>query len=643
MSRRKMHPAPTRVAPSVEFTAWWGALLVFATVLAYSNSLNLPFIFDDVPAVVRNETIRALGSSWTPPEGGVTTANRPVVNFTLALNYATSGEAPWSYHATNLLIHALAGLALFGVVRRTLQRPAIAPALAARGSSIAAMTALLWLLHPLQTESVTSVAQRTESLCGLFFLATFYCFVRGMGAARPFGWWGAGFFACLAGMGSKELMVTAPPLLLLFDRTFAAGSFASALQRRGWVHAAFFATTLLTLWLVLRGGGARGTAAGFGLGVEWWQYALKQADAVVTYLRLTFVPWPLVADYGTAVAGSAAEVWWQLPLVLALGGVTCWALVRRPVAGFFGAWFFVILAPSSSLVPLVEQTVAEHRMYLPLAAPILGAVILVAQRATDRLILIVAPVAMLAAALTFARNRDYRSELGLWRDTAEKVPDNPRAHYNVGSILLESGRAEEALPALQRAARLAPADAGMQINLGNALRQLGRTGEALAAFRRAVELKPRAAIAHFNLGRGFVDAEAWDAARAAFEKAVELDPQFAEARLNLGALHLARGRAEEAAADSAAALAVDPHLTLARRNLGFAFLALNEFAAARGQLQQVVSEVPDDAVALRGLAFANLRLGRRSEALRQVEAALALDPQDAAARALRAELQRNSR
>lgn len=640
MSRDRAASPPSSPFPGPPGVA--AVWLALAVLLAYANSFTVPFIFDDLRAVTANDTIRSLATAWQPPAGGATTASRPVVNFSLALNYALGGETPWGYHAVNLLIHALAGLCLFGLIRRTLRLPQ-APALdPGRADRVAFAAALLWLVHPLQTESVTSIAQRTESLCGLFYLLTLYGFVRGVGSGRPMRWWVVTVLSCLAGMGSKEVMVTAPVLLLLFDRTFVAGSFAGALRARWRLHAACAATWLWLTANLLAGGGSRGDAAGFGLGVAWWQYLLTQADAILLYLRLSLVPWPLVADYGTGVVGSFAEVWWQLPVVVALAAATLWAVVRRPVAGFLGAWFFVVLSPSSSVVPLVEQTVAEHRMYLPLAAVLTAAAWWLATLPLLRHLALLLPLAGAGIVLTLVRNHDYRSELALWQDTAAKAPDNMRAQFNTGSVLLESGRAAEAIPYLERAARLAPADAGVQVNLGNARRELGHLREAEAALRRALELRPGLAAAHYNLGRVALAAGEWTRAREEFAAAARLDPGMAEAHADLAGLLLQERRPAEAAAAARAALQAAPGLTLARRHLGFALFLLDRPGEAREVLAAVVVADPEDVIARRGLAFACARLGRRDEAIAHLRSVLSAQPDDAAARALFTQLTRNS-
>jgi Flp pilus assembly protein TadD len=618
--------SPRRFAP-------W--LLVAAIGLAYLNSLRLPFIFDDVAVTIGNPTIRHLATAWDPPPAGSNTANRPVTNFTFALNHAISGDAPWSYHATNVLIHVLAALTLAGLIRRTLLLPGCAGRWnESTAGLLGASAALLWAVHPLQTATVTAIAQRTESLCGLFYLLVFYNFVRGLGSARPWRWWIPALVSSLLGMGTKEVMVTAPLLLGWFDRTFVAGSLAGAWRQRGRLHVLMIATWLPLGWILWQAGGARGPAAGFGLGVEWWQYALKQCEAIVHYLRLACVPWPLVYDYGTGVTQHLSAVWWQAALLMLLVGATLWAAWRRPAVGFPALWFFVILAPSSSVVPLVMQTMAEHRMYLPLAGLVGPAVLLLYRGLGARLPAVVAILALAGIAATAVRNRDYRSELEIWGDTVAKVPDNRRAHSNLGYALLDAGDTTGAVAVFEQARMLAPDDTGGLINLANALIEAGRPGEARTHLQHAIALQPEVAPVHLNLGHAWLAEQRVPEARDAYATAARLDPRLAEAPAHLGGVQLQLGEWEGARRASIAALALDPALTGARRNLGVALLQLHRPAEAAAELARVHAAEPADQVTIRALAFAHAQWGQPAEAMRWAQRGLQQNPSDPALRQL---------
>lgn len=620
-----------------------GAAGLLALLLAaYANSFPAPFVFDDVPAITRNPGIRRL---WPldevlfPPLGdrGVTSSGRPLVNLSLALNYALVGGSAAGFRAVNLAIHAGAALLLLGVVRRTLRQPVLAGRFEAVALPLAVAAATLWALHPLQTAAVTYIVQRAESLAGFFYLLTLYGFLRATDAdssgalraptARPAGarWLGISVAACLAGMASKEVMATAPLMVLLYDRTFVSGSFAEAWRRRHRYYLALSATWILLAALVA-GTAGRGGTAGFGTAVTPWEYALTQAGAIVHYLRLALWPHPLVFDYGVATAGRLADVGWQALVVTGLVIATLVGLVRRPVAGFAGAWFFLILAPSSSVVPVATQTMAEHRLYLALAAPMV-VLVLVLYGALGRRTWVVAGVLALAAgALTVARNSDYATAERLWADTVAKRPDNPRAHHNLGLAEAARGRLEAAERHLRRALELAPDGPEPRYNLALVLGRRGRSDEAIELYREVIRAEPGHAAAHNNLANLLLASGRSDEAGEHYAQAVRVSPDFAGARNSYGAWLIDRQRPVEALEQLEEALRIQPGSAEAHFNAGNACAALGRMTTAADHYRAALRLDPARADAHNNLGNVLLELDRLPEALAEFESALRAQP-----------------
>lgn len=612
---------------------WLAALLIVgAGLAAYHNSFGGPFVFDDVEAVLTNPSIRDLGAvgDVLAPQarGGVTVGGRPLVNLSFAVNYAWGGEAVAGYHAVNLLIHLAAGLALFGLVRRTVPRlggvPGIAPATTLW---LAAAIAALWVVHPLQTSAVTYLVQRAESLMALCYLITLYAFVRAMDepvAARR--WLGVSVAACLAGMSSKEVMASAPLMVLLYDRTFVAGSFAAAWRQRWRYYGALASTWLLLVWLVASTAG-RGGTAGFGTEVSVWSYLLTQCAAVVRYVWLVVWPERLVFDYGTATVSGLAAVWAQALGLLAAFGATLIALKRWPVAGFLGASFFAILAPSSSFVPVATQTMAEHRFYLPLAVVMSGLGV-GAYRWLGRGAWVgLAAVGVLWTGLTVARNRDYQSEMRLWSDTVAKWPTNARAHNNLGKAVLNTGDAATAITHYDEAMHRDPAAPEPVYNRGVALARLGRTEEAIRSYEEALRLQPAYADAHNALGNAWLAAGQHASALVHHGQAVTLQPASAEFRSNLANVLLEAGRGSEAIGAAREAVRLDANYAAARYNLGSALAQSGALVEALPQFQEAVRLKPDYADAFNNLANVLLELDRVPEAIAAYEQALRLQPE----------------
>ncbi len=570
------------------------AVIVLTVWAAYANSFSAPFVFDDLKSVIQNPTIRhlwPLTDVLAPPNHATGAGGRPVVNLSLALNYALGGLDGRGYHVMNTLIHALAALALFGIVRRTLRRPLLRERFGSAAVPLALGVALLWALHPLQTESVTCVVQRSESLMGLFYLLTLYGFIRAVEAPAQRRWQSFAVVMCLLGMATKEVMVSAPLLVLLYDRTFVAGTFRAAWQQRRSFYLWLAGTWLLLAWLSLQNG-QRGGVAGFGLGVSAWEYALTQCRAIILYLRLAFWPSPLVVDYGTGVVSSAGDVWPQALLLLALVAGTGVALVRRPVLGFLGFWFFAILAPSSSFVPLTSQTMAEHRMYLPLAA-VVGAVVLSGYRWLGvRTLPVWLALAAGAGALTVVRNQDYRDAITLWSVTVAQQPDNLRVHMNLGTALAEARRLEEARGHFAFVVAHDPDDDAARCNLGNVLLELGRPVEALPQCEAAVRLKPDSVDARIALGSTLAQVDRLEDAVVQLQAAVRIDPGSLPGHYNLATALAQLRRWPEAAQHYLATLRLQPKFARAHNDLGEAFVQLGRFDEARDEFEMALRQWP---------------------------------------------------
>lgn len=609
-------------------------ILVLATVAAYLTSFRGALVFDDIPGIAENPTIREL---FRPdlflealgPRAG-TLAGRPVPNLTLAINYAVSGLDLWSYHVANLLIHVLAGLTLFGVMHRTLLRPGLVERFGSQAVAVAVVVAGLWSLHPLQTESVTYLVQRVESLMGLFYLLTLYCFIRAVDSPHPRRWFVASFTACLLGMGCKEVMVSAPLLVMLYDRTWVAGSWREVWRRRAGFHGALLSTWVVLAGLVMASGG-RGGTAGFGLEVSSWTYALTQCKVIIGYLQRALWPHPLVFDHNVRMAGGLGEVWpWAL-LLLGMLGTSGYLFVRKPAVGFLGAWFFLILAPTSSIVPVADAMV-EHRMYLPLAAVIALLVAGLHGRLGRAAIPVWVGVAALWGGLTAFRNLDYSSPLALWTDTVRKVPESARSHNNLGAYFLNEGRLEEAREEFTTALRLDPRYASAHYNLGQLREKTGAMAEAITAYEEAVKFNPRLADARVNLGN-LLDRQGRAAdAVPHYEAALQLDPLAGDVHANLGSVLLKLRRTAPALEHLKKALEIDPERAETWCALARASQQQNDPAGARRAAERALQLKPDFAEALYVLGNLDAAAGNFAAAIARYRRATELAPTYTAAR-----------
>jgi tetratricopeptide (TPR) repeat protein len=609
-------------------------LIILAACAAYHNSFSGPFVFDDIPAIVDNPSIRHLWPITRVMVAPLTSAGatgRPLVNLSLAVNYAWGGTNVVGYHVVNLLLHVAVALVLFSLVLRTLRLPSLKGRFEGKARPIALSIALLWTVHPLLSESVTAVILRTELIVSLFYLLTLYGVVRSCDSARRAFWYGWAIAACLLGMASKEVMATAPVMALLYDRVFLSGSFKKSLQRRGRLYLGLAATWLPLAYLV-RSHGDRNATAGFGHGVQWWAYALTQCRAIVRYLSLAIWPHGLVFDYGTEVVKTFTAVWPQACILLALLGATAYATIRRPKLGFAGCWFFGILAPSSSIVPIVTQTMAEHRMYLPLISVVVLAVVGIFSKVSRNAgLTVVLVVASLLGWSTIHRNQVYRSAVSLWSDTVGKCPGNVRAYNELANALDAAGRNAEALANYDKALQLKPDYAMACYNKGESMLRTGQVAAALELFDRALRITPAYFKALKLKGDALVQAGRSDAAIAAYEEALKLQPEDLGAANNLGNALLGAGRVSEAIERFAAVLRVDPRDAEAHSNLGYAFAKVGRMEMAIEHFYTAARLEPDSAEAHGNYAVALARAGRMTDAIGEYRKVLTLKPDDAVA------------
>ncbi len=618
-------------------------LLPAAAVAAYANSFSGAFVFDSVGRILLDPTIRRL---W--PLGDVLSRRRPVVDYSLAVNFAIGDGSAWGYRACNVAIHALAALTLFGIVRRTLLRPGLRERFAGAASWLALAVALIWVVHPLQTQAVTYLIQRAESMMGLFYLLTLYCVIRGLSARRCTGWYIAAVIACAFGMGSKAVMITAPVAVWLYDRCFVTHSWTKSLRERWGLYVGLAAT-----WLVLVATGTAGGVlspssphahVGFGFkGIGPVEYALTQFGVLTRYLHLSLWPQPLCLDYGWPVARTLDEIVPPLIVIAALLWATLWALRRHPALGFVGAWFFLVLAPTSTFIP-IKDPAFEHRVYLSLAGVVVLMVLggygglrvlhrLSAARCRSgtlwghglSLVILALTVSCLGYA-TVRRNATYQADVVMWRDVVSKRPLHARGQDGLGSAFFEIGRLQEALRAYRRAVELDPNYAEAHFNVGTALVSLGRADEGMAAFRDCLDIDAEQHMARVSLGNGFASLGDMERAIAVYRETLRRDSSVLAARVNLGNALLQLGRVDEAVSAFRDAIRIDPDRADTRYNLGNALLRRDDVAGALAAYREAIRIEPDHRAAYAKLGRVLLDEGRIDAAMTAFREGARLSP-----------------
>jgi tetratricopeptide (TPR) repeat protein len=665
MGQKRRHQpakAPTTEAGSPHAAWIAAALLIVLCVVAYHNALEGPLIFDDVEPIERSGVIKL--PFWQISDAYQNTA-RPVLFYALAVNYQLCGldDPPVGFHVFNVAVHLAAALVLFDLIRRTLLLPLLREKYESRAPWLAFAVAAIWLVHPLQTQTVNYTIQRCESMMALCFLLTLYGLVWAAGSKRPWLWYAVSVAACAIGMGCKQVMIVAPLVALIYDRVFLVETFQQIFRKKWFVYAGML---LACAWLVWRCSPAierhvttsqpvAGAVAAVssdnaprpsavatprpqGTWVSPWEYGMTQAGVILHYLRLSFWPHPLCLDYWTwPVVREFRQAVVPGLAVVALLVASFMALWRWPPIAFLGVSFFLILAPTSSFFP-IQDLVFEHRMYLPLAALMTLAVfagyhllewLFVRTTWSPQVCrgivcgLLVAVLGLLLT-MTIARNRDYQSRIAIWQSVVEVFPTNDRAWQHLGAAYFEQGRLAEAAQALMQGAEWNPQNPWIMSAIAEMRLSQGKPGEAVALWQAAVALAPSDPELQLNLGVGWESLNRIDKAIDHYRKAVKFGPTFVKARNNLGLALVNTGKIDEGMAELEHALRLDGDNVDALGFMGYALMQQQHYDAAIEYLQTAVRIEPDSFATHDRLAIAYETAGRFEEAIDQWQQAAEL-------------------
>jgi tetratricopeptide (TPR) repeat protein len=545
--------------------------------------------------------------------------------------------------------------------------------LAGERDILAFCIALLWLVHPINSEVVDYVTQRTESMMGLAYVATFYCSLRAVDSGAR-SWTIAAIVCCAAGMACKESMVTAPVMVLLYDAAFVTASIRGSLKQRPLLYSGLACGWIVLL--ILNAGAPRTGSAGIGT-VSVATYLLNQGPIITHYLRLAVWPAGLVADYGrtTAIAWAAALPFVAVVAVL-IAAVIAAAIKRRWLAAFLGAWLFVTLAPSSSLVAIATEVGAERRMYLGSMA-VVAMLIALLRATTTRTVTLAASlaIAVLFGSLTYARNAEYHDPVALWQTVIERhphgrayynegialraagrtseaidayrhaVPDEPSAYYALGFEASEAKRPQEAIDLLEEFIRRRPVDPmrpSAGVVLGQSLIATGRAADAERVLRETLALAPGNVDALGALADAVVLSGRYDDAVDLYRRYLDAVPNASTARYSLGVALARAGRESEAVTEFQRALPEMASNPVLRLSLGSALEAVGRTDEAIAQYRDGLRLDPENPIMMSALALALARRGEFSESdllfLRAMRAApgdASIRADAAAARALR--------
>jgi tetratricopeptide (TPR) repeat protein len=632
----------TKLVDKCQSTAVYQAttLLVFVILgfLIYSNTLKSPFVFDDRSIIEDNHHIRLTELTLKDIIAAGFKSyhhHRPVANISFALNYYFHRYNVIGYHYTNVIIHILTGIFLYLFIKNTLTTPLLRHRYE-RYRWIPFFAALLWLIHPVQTQSVTYIVQRMNSLTAMFYILSLLLYVKGRLAGqeqnKSWPWFAGCILSGILALGCKAIAATLPVFILLYEWYFFQDLNITRLKRYlPYAVGIFILCAFLGLWY-LGTSPLEKTLSGYDQReFTLTERLLTQPRAVIYYISLLTYPHPgrLNLDHDFAISYSLIAPSTTLPCIGAVIGLIAFAFYiakRQRLLSFCILWFFGNLVIESSVFAL--ELVFEHRLYLPSMLVCL-AIVALAWRCIKQNWLRLAVfciAAILCCGWTYERNSVWSDPATLWKDCVAKSPEKARPHNNLGQALETQGKLDEAISHYRQSLQVKPDNAESYNNLGNVLLAQGKFDEAISHFRQALRIKPNFAEAHYNLGIRLAIQGKSDEAISHYRQALQVKPDYAKAHNNLGNALSAQGKFDEAISHYRRALEINPNLAEAHSNMGIRLTVQGKFDEAISHYRQALEINPNLTEAHYNLGIRLAVHGKFDEAISHFRQALQLKP-----------------
>jgi len=625
-------------------------IIIIALVITgvYSNTMYAPFHYDDDINIRDNPLIRDLGHFLDP---SMIKAHRYFGQLSFAFNYRLHSFWLPGYHIGNILIHILNALLIYMLVLQMVlllrKRSGIEESAGAAYAPF--FIALLFAVHPLQTQAVTYIVQRFTSLAAFFYLLTIFIYMlarSGSGRRSRIVLYVLSVGTAFAAMRTKEISFTLPLMLFLVESTF----FSSGTRKKFVNLLPYFLLLLfMAFTMVNLGAGFDETivsidkASRAHTGASRIDYLLTQFTVIVKYISLLIFPVNQNLDYDYQLYGSffVPQVFMSFLVIAAILAISIYLYRRsssvqyeRKLIAFGFFWFFIANLVESSVIPIVD-VIYEHRVYLPSAGFFIAAgfsVVYVYDRVSVRArkAIVAACIIVLSvlAVSTFSRNLVWQSEESLWADVVRKSPRKARGYVNLSQVYIDKKELERARGVLETALELDPDYPEAHNNLGSVYSRSGEYDRAIQEFRTAISLSPAYAKAYNNLGLAYIKKGLVQEGVESLLEAVRMDPDNKEAYNNLGNIYAEKGMYEEATGYFLSALRIDQEYAEAYFNLGMMYGKRGMKDRAISNMEKAVRIRPDYPEAHNNLGIIYKNTEKPEQALEHYRAALSLQPEN---------------
>ena len=629
------------------------AVLVF---IIYSNILKAPFVFDDQQNIRDNPHVRLTeltleGINKTVVENPYN--NRPVAHASFVLNYYFHKYNVMGYHLVNILIHIMTGIFLYFFLKITLSISILSMSCrypvpgksqtVARDSHagfsdpslIAFFAVLIWLVHPIQTQSVTYIVQRMNSMAAMFYVLSFLLYAKARLAEekkKKSILFAGCVLAGILALGSKEIAATLPFFIFLYEWYFFQDLNRDWFKRHIFLFSGVVILFAIVAVVYMGAHPLERILSDYDKrSFTLTQRVLTEFRVVIYYISLLIFPLPsrLNLDHDFAVSSSLinpATTIFSIVSVIGLIGLAFYMAKRERLLSFCILWFLGNLVIESSVIGL--EIAFEHRTYLPSMLVSMMVVVLVCRYVRQRWVILslLCVVMLVFSYWTYERNKVWGSELSLWEDCVKKSPGKARPHNNLGVALADQDKSDEAVEHYSKALQIKSNYVEAHYNLGNILVRQGRIPEAIDNYAEALKINPRYAKAHYNLGTALVRQGRVDEAIDHYSEALRINPDYAKAHYNLGNALARQGRVDEAIDHYSEALRINPDDAQTLANLKAVSAVLKETDIAIKRLRKSIEADPGNPELYYELGNLYYRKGKLDDAIYHYQKSLSIQP-----------------